>query len=106
SLAAAAAVMVIALCLALPLPLAVAAGASSPFFPYLLVVLGFALGVPVCEAIAAPVPSRVQAAVKRSIFGLVVLDAILASALAGTVGLVILVLLLPAMYLGRWIYST
>ena len=50
--------------------------------------------------------TRVQAAVKRAIMGLIVLDAVLATALAGTVGLVILLLLVPALYLGRWIYST
>jgi hypothetical protein len=36
----------------------------------------------------------------------VILDAALATALYGTTGLVILVLLLPVLYLGRWIYST
>lgn len=106
SLNAAAAVMACALLLALPLPLAVPAGTSSPLFPYMLVALGLYVGVPVGNAIALPVPSRVQKAVKRAIFGLVVLDAALASALAGTTGLLLLLLLLPAAYLGRWIYST
>lgn len=45
-------------------------------------------------------------AVKRFSFGLVFLDAILAKAAARTFGLLILLLLDPAMLLGRWLYST
>jgi 4-hydroxybenzoate polyprenyltransferase len=105
-LAAAAAVMLGALPLALPVPLWFPPGTSSLLFPYLLVALGFVVGLPVCRAIEQPSPANVQAAVKRSIFGLVVLDATLATALAGLTGLILLVLLLPATYLGRWIYST
>jgi 4-hydroxybenzoate polyprenyltransferase len=50
----------------------------------------------------------VQAAVKRCLMGLIVLDAILALAVAGTVGLAILALLVPSMYLNRkrWLYAT
>jgi 4-hydroxybenzoate polyprenyltransferase len=102
----AAGVMLAGLVLALPVPAWVAAGTSSPLFPYLLVALGFLVGIPVCRAITEPAPKHVQAAVKRAIMGLVVLDAVLATALAGSVGLLILALLLPALYLGRWIYST
>jgi 4-hydroxybenzoate polyprenyltransferase len=100
----AAGVMLASLVLALPLP----AGRSSVLFPYLLVGLGFLVGVPVCRAIAVPAPARVQAAVKQSLMGLVVLDAVLATALAGAVGLVILVLLVPSLYLNRkqWLYAT
>ena len=58
------------------------------------------------RAIANPIPERVQAAVKRTILGLVLLDAILATALAGPIGLAILLLLVPAKILGRWVYST
>jgi UbiA prenyltransferase family len=75
-------------------------------FPYLLVVFIFVVSRPVLRAIANPIPERVQAAVKRTILGLVFLDAILATALAGPVGLTILLLLLPARFLGRWVYST
>jgi hypothetical protein len=60
----------------------------------------------VSKAISRPTPNHVQQAVKRTIMGLVVLDAALATALAGIAGLTILILLLPALYLGRWIYST
>jgi len=105
-LAGGASVMGAALVLALATPLWSVGGASSVFFPYLLVGLGFLIGIPAAQAIAGPTPARVQFAVKRALVGLVVLDAVLATALCGTVGLVILVLLLPVLYLGRWIYST
>jgi uncharacterized membrane protein YqgA involved in biofilm formation len=40
--------------------------------------------------------------------GLVVLDAVLATAVAGTIGLIVLVLLVPILYLRRWhwLYAT
>ena len=53
-----------------------------------------------------PTPDRVQAGVKRSIFGLVVLDALLASVFVGTWGLLLVLLLPPALLLGKWVYST
>jgi 4-hydroxybenzoate polyprenyltransferase len=105
-LIAAAGVMGAGLLLALPLPLGLKPNLGTVVFPYLLVVLGFFVGVPVCRAIATPTPTFVQAAVKRVIMGLVVLDAVLALPFAGLWGLLLLVLLVPALYLGRWIYST
>jgi 4-hydroxybenzoate polyprenyltransferase len=105
-LAAAGSVMAAALILALPTPLWTAAQTSSVLFPYLLVALAFLIGIPAARAIAEPKPVRVQLAVKRALLGLVVLDAVLATALSGAAGLLILILLLPATYLGRWIYST
>jgi 4-hydroxybenzoate polyprenyltransferase len=106
----AAGVMLGALLLSLGLPVLAQQEASPPtssvLFPYLLVAFGFIVGIPVCNAIAVPEPKRVQIAVKRCVLGLIALDAIFASALAGTVGLVLLLLLPPAMYLGKWIYST
>jgi 4-hydroxybenzoate polyprenyltransferase len=108
ALAGAAAVMLAALLLALPLPALFPPGAASALFPYLLVVLGFVVGIPIGRAIAGPTPPHVQAAVKRSLIGLVGLDAVLATAVAGAPGLVILVLLLPILLLGRWrwLYAT
>jgi hypothetical protein len=46
--------------------------------------------------------------VKRALFSLILLDAILASAFVGTSGLLILVLLTPTLYLNRkrWLYAT
>jgi 4-hydroxybenzoate polyprenyltransferase len=119
-LAAAALVMLTALLLALFLPVVatpLARGAGNVFafvfgelghvlFPYLLVAFGFYVGLPAWLAIRTQGPRQVQAAVKRAVLGLIVLDAVLASALAGTVGLLLLALLPPALYLGKWVYST
>jgi 4-hydroxybenzoate polyprenyltransferase len=110
ALAGAAGVMAAGLLLALPAP-AIASEfhlvpQTSFVFPYLLVGLAFLIGFPVSKAISRPTPTHVQQAVKRTIMGLVVLDAALATALSGIVGLMILILLIPALYLGRWIYST
>lgn len=104
----AAAVMLAALLLALPLPVSGPAGASSSLFPYLLVGLGFAVGLPVSRAIADPSAGNVQMAVKRAIFGLVLLDTVLATACVGETGLLILLLLVPSLYLNRqrWLYVT
>jgi 4-hydroxybenzoate polyprenyltransferase len=109
ALTSAAYLMLASLILALPLPAWIATEQrpwSVAIFPYLLVMLGFVVGIPIYQAIAEPAPVRVQAAVKRAIMGLVGLDAVLATALAGAEGLLILLLLPPALYLGRWIYST
>jgi 4-hydroxybenzoate polyprenyltransferase len=102
----AAGVMAAALALALPLPLHLPDGTASPLFPYLLVVFGFVIGIPAGRAWVKPEPARVQAAVKRAVLGLIVLDAVLATAVAGAGGLVLLALLPPALVLGQWLYST
>lgn len=75
-------------------------------FPYLLVLFGFVVGRPVARAVSSPGPREVQAAVKRCILGLVLLDAVLATAFVGLWGLAILLLLPPALLLGKWVYST
>jgi 4-hydroxybenzoate polyprenyltransferase len=105
----AAAAMLASLLLALPLPSLLPEGQHSSFlFPYLLVALGFFVGVPILRAIDNPVPSQVQAAVKRALIALIVLDTVLATATAGAVGLAILLLLAPSLYLNRksWLYAT
>jgi 4-hydroxybenzoate polyprenyltransferase len=54
-----------------------------------------------------PVPEKVQVAVKHSILSLIWLDAATAAAAAGPeYGVVIAALLIPALLLGRWVYST
>ena len=105
-LARAALVMLAAALLALAAATRVPPGTSSPLFPYLLVVAGFWIGTPVLAAVRKPTPDRVQAGVRRSIFGLVVLDALLASVFVGTWGLLLVLLLPPALVLGKWVYST
>jgi 4-hydroxybenzoate polyprenyltransferase len=105
----AAAVMLVSLLLALPLPVFLPEGQHSSFlFPYLLVALGFVVGTPVVRAISNPTPSQVQAAVKRALMALILLDAVLATATAGIAGLLILLLLVPSLYLNRksWLYAT
>jgi 4-hydroxybenzoate polyprenyltransferase len=58
-------------------------------------------------AISNPNAAHVQAAVKQAILSLIVLDASLALVTGPPVwALVILSLLLPALLLGRWVYST
>jgi 4-hydroxybenzoate polyprenyltransferase len=79
---------------------------TSPLFPYLVAAFAAYLGVALVRAINRPLPQLVQAAVKRAVLGLVLLDAILATALVGVAGLAIAVLLVPARWLGRWVYST
>ncbi len=102
----AAIVMLVAALLALAVATRVPPGTSSVYFPYLLVLAGFWVGGPVLAAIRKPTPERVQAGVKRSIFGLVVLDALMASVFVGSWGLLLVLLLPPALLLGKWVYST
>lgn len=67
----------------------------------LLVVVG-----PLRDAWRDPTPAAVQAAVKRLLVGLILLDALLAFACVGGWGLLLLLLLAPMIGLGRWLYST
>lgn len=58
-------------------------------------------------AIVQPEPRRVQAAVKSGILLVIVLDAVMVAPVHGPQAtLWILLLLVPAMVLGRWVYST
>jgi 4-hydroxybenzoate polyprenyltransferase len=104
----AALVMLASLFFGLAVAARVAADKPSPLFPYLLVGLGIVVGLPIQQAIRKPTPERVQTAVKRSLMGLVLLDAVLATAVAGSLGLIVLVLLVPSLYLNRrrWLYAT
>lgn len=105
-LALAAGVMVLALALALVLRAELPGGTGTVAFPYLLVGFGFLVGRPVARAIGEPGPRTVQAAVKRCVLGLVALDAVLATMFVGVPGLLILLLLPPGLWLGKWVYST
>lgn len=82
------------------------AGLGTVAFPYLLVAFGFWVGVPLARAVRHPGPKEVQTAVKRCVLGLIGLDAVLATALVGLPGLLVLLLLPPALWLGKWVYST
>jgi 4-hydroxybenzoate polyprenyltransferase len=107
-LAGAAGCMLVSLVIALAVPVRLAGDGVSPFFPYLLVALGFLVGLPVYRAVRVPSPAHVQAAVKRSLMGLVVLDAVLGTAFVGLAALTLLLLLVPVVYLARrpWMYMT
>ena len=74
------------------------------------VVIGLLIGWRCVRAILAPTPAHVQTAVKQSILSLIVLDAAVAYAAQGPQGALwafaILLLLIPTMFLGRWVYST
>jgi 4-hydroxybenzoate polyprenyltransferase len=107
----AAIVILISLLLALTVPalaLEITAADFQPsmLFTPLLAAFGASLGLAVLRAIRHPVPGQVQSAIKRAILGLVVLDALLASAFVGSAGLLLILLLLPGLVLGRWLYST
>ena len=102
----AAGVMALSLVLALTLPLHALPGETPWYFPFLIVGFGFHIGIPVTRGISRRDPKSVQIAVKTCILGLVALDAVLATAFVGLWGLLILLLLLPARFLGKWVYST
>jgi 4-hydroxybenzoate polyprenyltransferase len=108
ALAAAVAVMLAALVLGVAVAVHKPEGTASPAFVPLLVALGFWLGFPLHRAIESPTPAHVQAGVKRSLMGLILLDAALAAGTAGTAGLAVLMLLAPSLYLNRkrWLYAT
>ena len=105
-----AAAVVIGLALALALTVRARSpespGPAAFLFPYLLVGFGFLVGSPLARAVRQPGPREVQVAVKRCVLGLVGLDAILATAFVGAPGLLVLLLLPPAVVVGKWVYST
>ena len=106
--------MSLLLALLLRVKLHAAAGAAKPLaalgtvaFPYLLVAFGFLVGRPLARAIGRPhAHAACSAAVKRCVLGLVALDAVLATMFVGLPGLFVLLLLPPALWLGKWVYST
>ncbi len=105
-LMAAVCVMALAVLLAATLPVHYPAGAVG--WPYLYLLIGFVLlvGGPVLRGVRHLTPRAVQQAVKRSVLGLVLLDAVLAFVALGWYALLIALLLLPAAWLGRKVYST
>jgi 4-hydroxybenzoate polyprenyltransferase len=100
--------MLASLFLGLALPASLAPGSPSPLFVYLLVIVGFIVGLPICRALADPRPAPVQQAVGRCLLGLVFLDAVMTTAFGRMAGLFILGLLVPILLLRRlrWLYVT
>ena len=73
----------------------------------LMSILAMMIGWRCFRAVIEPIPARVQMAVKHCILSLVILDAADCYAARGTSwAVMILLLMVPAMFLGRWIYST
>ena len=69
--------------------------------------LGLLIGFRFLRAVMEPGPYRVQMAVKQGILSLVVLNAAVCFLAQGLFGAAaVLVLLIPAVVFGRWIYST
>ncbi|HWA97263.1 MAG TPA: UbiA family prenyltransferase [Pirellulales bacterium] len=79
---------------------------QAPIWPWLWLVLGGSIIYRFAWAVIEPEPPRVQLAIKQGIMSLVVLDAAVAFSASGQAATVILLLLVPAMLLGRWVYST
>lgn len=84
----------------------VAGGHASSLGVYVLMALTLVLGSAVIAAVSRPDPKTIQRAIKTAILGLIALDAALAAGAVGVPGLVLLTLLVPAVVLGRWVYST
>lgn len=83
-----------------------AAGDTS-VWNFMWLVLAMLIGWRCLRAIITPHPGAVQQAVRQSIFSLILLDAVVAYGVRDLAGaLFILPLLAPAMFLGRFIYST
>jgi 4-hydroxybenzoate polyprenyltransferase len=76
-------------------------------WPLLLLVLGLSIGRHAVNAIIDPQPARVQAAVKFAILSIISLDAAVVLYSAGPgFAICVCVLVVPAMLLGQWVYST
>jgi 4-hydroxybenzoate polyprenyltransferase len=71
-----------------------------------VLLLGAVVGRYLLQGVIDPGPAQVQAAVKASILGIIGLDAVIAFGIVGPTGLGLLVILVPALLLGRFVYST
>jgi 4-hydroxybenzoate polyprenyltransferase len=92
---------------------ALVAEASQPQFvvPTRWIVIWIMVGLMIAwrcvAAVIDPSPAKVQYAVKNCIFSLIMLDGIVTFGVRGMPwAVVVLLLLVPTMYLGKWIYST
>ena len=77
------------------------------YWAALWLVIAALIGHRMIRAILQPQPAFVQAAVKTCILSIILLDANIVLAVRGLLpAIVVLLLLLPAILLGRWVYST
>lgn len=80
---------------------------QSGLWHLLLLVLGVTIGWRCSLAVSDPRPERIQPAVKNAILSLIIIDAAVCMAVAGPLWAIgILTLLMPTMFLGKWVYST
>ncbi len=109
SLVMASIIIVFALSIGLILPTFIHQENSIPWlYPYLFFLLMVRVGKALWNGIAEPTPRNVQTGVVTCLKSLVLLDCILAIAIAGWIGLWILVLLIPNLIMNRFkkLYST
>ena len=109
SLVMASIIIVLALSIGLILPTFIHQENSTPWlYPYLFFLLMARVGKALWNGIAEPTPRNVQTGVVTCLKSLVLLDCILAIAIAGWIGLWILVLLIPNLIVNRFkkLYST
>ena len=65
------------------------------------------VGYRMCVAITLPQPLKIQPAVKTAILGIILFDATLVAFTRGLpLSVPVLLLLVPAIWLGKWLYST
>jgi 4-hydroxybenzoate polyprenyltransferase len=75
-------------------------GLEMALYPYLILLWSVIIAIPVYRALREPSPPRVQVAGRIGLLGLIGLDALLAFAVVGWPGLLILILLIPALVFG------
>lgn len=81
--------------------------AADWMWPLLLAMLGLSIGRHCVNAIIDPQPAKVQAAVKFAILSIITLDAAVTLYVAGPQhALMVFLLVVPALALGRFVYST
>jgi len=98
--------IIIAIFLGLSIALHRPTGSVPIIYPYLIATFLIVILVPLVRASRRPDPKSVQKAVKYSILGLIIFDAVIATLYVGPLGLLLLLLLIPALFLGRVFYST
>ena len=81
---------------------------NSAVWPMLVALLGFSVARRCMVAVTSPQPKLIQVAVKQSILSLIVFNAAIVLAVQAPFywALIVLLLMVPMLVLGRWVYST